>query len=136
MKKFSYIVTVMVALLVTSCKDSSFFKTESPSASDIVVFTNPNQVEQIIAGVYEQMMEENSYRTRLGGPWVSLSTDIEGYRGDAAAPPYATHSMTVNGHGDVTKKGAHPWIYLTTAIERANICIDGIEQNSDTTLPA
>ncbi len=134
MKKFSYIVAVMVALLVTSCKDSAFFKTESPSASDVVVFTNPNQVEQIIAGIYEQMMEENSYRNRLSGPWVSLSTDIEGYRGDAAAPPYATHSMTVGGHGDLIKKGAHPWIYLTTAIERANICIDGIEQNSDTTL--
>ena len=135
MKKYSYIFAVMVALMFTSCKDSAFFRTESPSASDVQVFTNPNQVEQIIAGIYEQMMEENSYRTRLGGPWVSLSTDIEAYRnGSNAAPSYATHSMTVNGDGDVVKKGAHPWMYLTTAIERANICIDGIEHNSDTTL--
>ena len=132
MKKFSYILAVMVALAMTSCKDSSFFKTESPSASDVSVFNNPYQVEQIIAGVYEQMMEENSYRHRLSGPWVSLSTDIESYRGKSA-PDYATHSMTVGGNSELTKKGAHPWIYLTTAIERANICIDGIEQYTDTT---
>lgn len=134
MKKFSYILAVMVVILAASCKNSSFFKTESPSAADVTVFTNPNQVEQIIAGIYEQMMEESSYRHRLSGPWVSLSTDIEAYRyGSSVAPSYATHSMTVGGHADLTKKGAHPWMYLTTAIERANICIDGIENHSDTT---
>ncbi len=122
-------------VVMSSCKDNSFFKTESPSAMDITVFTAPSQIEQVIAGVYAMLAEQNSYRSRLGGPWVAMSTDIEGYLTSASdpQPDYATYGLTKAGdsNGDLIAPTKHPWAYLTMAIERANICIDGIEKHSD-----
>lgn len=133
MKKFSILFVGAFAILATSC-NTAFFRTESPSASGAQVFQMPSQTEQVIAGIYELFVEDCSYRNRLAGPWEGLNTDIEVYRnGSSAAPTYALHSMTRSGHGDITKQGSHPWAYLTTAIERANVCIAGIEQYSDTT---
>lgn len=133
MKKFSILFVMLFAILATSC-NTAFFKTETPSAAGASVFQNTQQTEQVIAGIYELFVEDCSYRNRLAGPWEALSTDIEIYRyGDKEAPSYANHSMTKSGHSDLTKQGSHPWAYLTTAIERANVCISGIEQYSDTT---
>ena len=133
MKKFSILFVGVFAIIATSC-NTAFFRTESPSAAGAQVFQMPSQTEQVIAGIYELFVEDCSYRNRLGGPWESLNTDVEVYRnGGSAAPSYALHSMTKGGHADLTKQGSHPWAYLTTAIERANVCIAGIEQYSDTT---
>ncbi len=133
MKKYIYAGLMMVAVLFTSCEN--FFKTESPSASDVTVFSSPTQTEQVIAGVYVLLGEQNSYRSRLNYPWMSMSTDIETYRTSSSPQPdYAVYSMTSAGNTDLTSSGKHPWAYLTTAIERINICIAGIEQYGDTSL--
>lgn len=116
---------------LTAC-DSDFFKTESPSAMDVSTFTIPSETEKVVAGIYEVFGEQNSYRTRLGGPWVNPGNDCEIYA--EKAPNFAIYTMTSVGHADITAVGKHPWAYLTTAIERANVCIDGIETYSDTTI--
>lgn len=94
------------------------------------VFSSPRQTEQVIAGIYAIFGEQNSYRSRLSGQWVSFNTDIE-WQNDLAV--YNDYSMTKDGHGDITAKDKHPWVYYTNAIERANLCISGIEQYGDTT---
>lgn len=131
MKKNLIIFVAGLATCLTAC-DSKFFTTESPSAMDITVFSIPSQTEQIIAGVYEVLAEQNSYRTRLGGPWVNPGNDCEIFA--EKGPDYAIYTMTSVGNSDITSAGKHPWAYLTTAIERANVCIDGIETYSDTSL--
>lgn len=132
MKKFNILFVGLFAILATSC-NTAFFRTETPSASDVSVFQKASTTEQAIAGIYELFVEDCSYRNRLAGPWEALSTDIELYRyGSSTAPEYADYSMTRSGHSDLTKAGSHPWAYLTGAIERANLVVTGIEQNADT----
>lgn len=128
MKKNIYFVLLLVAALCTGCKQ--FFSTESPSSLGPAVFASPEQTEQAIAGIYVILGEQNSYRTRLGGYWVMPGTDCEMYT--SSAPDYAIYSMTKVGHADLITKNKNPWAYLTMAIERANVVIDGIEHYSDT----
>ena len=132
MKRINILVFIATALLLTGCKDN-FFSTESPSAMDETsVFSSARETEQVIAGIYAILGEQNSYRSRLGGYWVSYNTDIEWHNG---GNDYTDYSMTKDGdsNGDLIAKDKHPWAYLMSAIERANLCIDGIEQYGDTT---
>lgn len=129
MKKFSFIMVGLVAMMATSC-NTDFFRTESPSALDESIFAAPVQTEQAIGGMYEILVEAESYRTRLCGPWVSLSTDIECYRG-SEVPDYAKYTMTATGNKDITKPGKNPWTYLLTGIERGNLIIDGMNKYAD-----
>ena len=131
MKKSLIILIAGIVACLTAC-DSNFFATESPSAMDVTVFSIPSQTEQVIAGVYELLSEQNSYRSRLAGPWVNPGNDCEIFA--EKAPDYAIYTMTSVGNSDITAANKHPWAYLTTAIERANVCIDGIETYSDTSL--
>lgn len=129
MKKYISYILMGVAIVCTSCEQ--FFSTESPSAMDVAVFSSPEQTEQTIAGIYTVFGEQNSYRSRLAGPWVMPGTDCEMYT--TSAPDYAIYTMTHVGNGDITAASKHPWIYLSVAIERANVVVDGIEHYGDTT---
>ena len=130
MKRINILFLAAASMMMASCKDG-FFSTESPSAMDEAsVFSSARQTEQVIAGIYTIFGEQNSYRTRLCGQWVSFNTDIE-WQNDQYS--YNNYAMTKDGHPDITAKDKHPWIYYTSAIERANLCINGIEQYGDTT---
>ena len=127
MKKIIYIVSALLAGFMTSCLD-----TDSPSAMyDKEVFSSSTTAEQAIAGIYEVFGEQNAYRTRLLGGWVGLNTDIEYCTKTPIS--YANYSMDKVGHSDLTPKDKNPWAYLTSIIERTNLCVSGIEQYGDTT---
>jgi len=129
MKKYISYILMGVAVLCTGC--DNFFSNESPSAMDVTVFHSPAPViEQTIAGIYVILGEQNAYRTRLGGYWVMPGTDCE--MAASGAPDYEIYTMTKAGHSDLIAKDKHPWIYLTMAIERANVIVAGMEQFSDT----
>lgn len=129
MKRINILILVAASVLATGC-ESGFFSTESPSAMDEAsVFSSSRQTDQVIAGIYTIFGEQNSYRSRLSGPWVSFNTDIE-WQNDLAS--YNNYAMTRAGHIEITAKDKHPWVYYTSAIERANLCINGIQQYGDT----
>lgn len=126
MKKIIYIVSALLAGFMTSCLD-----TDSPSAMyDQETFSSSTTAEQAIAGIYEVFGEQNAYRTRLLGGWVGLNTDIEFCTKSPIS--YADYSMDKVGHSDLTPKDKNPWAYLTSIIERTNLCVRGIEQYGDT----
>ena len=129
MKKYISCILMGVAVICTSCEQ--FFSTDSPSSMDVAVFASPEQTEQTIAGIYAVLGEQNAYRSRLAGPWVMPGTDCEMYT--TKAPDYAIYTMTHVGNGDITAASKHPWIYLSVAIERSNVVVDGIEHYGDTT---
>ena len=126
MKKIIYIVSALLAGFMTSCLD-----TDSPSAMyDKETFSSSTTAEQAIAGIYEVFGEQNAYRTRLLGGWVGLNTDLEYCTKTPIS--YADYSMDKVGHSDLTPKDKNPWAYLTSIIERTNLCVRGIEQYGDT----
>ncbi|MBR4499447.1 MAG: RagB/SusD family nutrient uptake outer membrane protein [Paludibacteraceae bacterium] len=129
MKKYISYILMGVAVICTGCEQ--FFSTDSPSSMDAAVFASPEQTEQTIAGIYAVLAEQNAYRSRLAGPWVMPGTDCEMFTTNA--PDYAIYTMTHVGNVDITSPSKHPWSYLSVAIERSNVVIDGIEHFGDTT---
>ena len=131
MKKFKYIVLSALALTLAAC-EKDFFDTTSPSALDVSIFKSPSMTEQAIGGIYNTFGEDKSFRNRLCGGYVAMNTDIE-HCSKSESSEYAAYNMT-GGTGDLsTSNGKDPWAYLNSAVERANVVIDGIRQYSDTT---
>lgn len=129
MKK--YLILGALALTFAAC-EKGFFETESPSAMDEAVFKSADLTEQAIGAIYNTFGEDKSFRNRLCGGYVAMNTDIE-HASKTEDAEYAAYNMT-GGTGNLsTSNGKDPWAYLNSAIERANVVIDGIRLHSDTT---
>lgn len=133
MKKVKYILMGSMFFTLVSC-EKDFFETTSPSAMDVSVFKSAEMTEQAIGGIYNVFGEDKSFRNRLCGGYVAMNTDIEYCnKGSGQAKESATYIMS-KGTGDLsTSNGKDPWAYLNSAVEHANVVIDGIRQYSDTT---
>lgn len=133
MKKIIYITLGVAFFLCTSCEDN-FFETDSPSAMDVSVFKSTEQTEQAIGAIYNVFGEDKSFRNRLCGGYVALNTDIEYCNKTSGQAKESSIYVMSKGTGDLsTANGKDPWAYLNSAIERANVVVDGICQYSDTT---
>lgn len=131
MKKIKYFLLGALALTMAAC-EKGFFETESPSAMDEAVFKSADLTEQAIGAIYNTFGEDKSFRNRLCGGYVAMNTDIE-HASKTEDAEYAAYNMT-GGTGNLsTSNGKDPWAYLNSAVERANVVIDGIRQHSDTT---
>jgi hypothetical protein len=134
MRKIIYILSLM--LLFSSCKDYLQVKTQS-SLSDDVVFSDPVYTREAIMNIYNTFGVNNSYRNRL---WLhmGLNTDIEFRPGasgstqniptkaDDLIPLYNTNSDLGDNYNDAG--ASNPWNILYAGIERANLCISGIQK--------
>lgn len=134
MKKYS-IYTVLVALAcMVSCSDFLEAPLQS-SKGENDMFSDPTLTEGAIMAIYSQMGENRSYRNRLIG-YMGVNTDIEVHSGskDGTASSSDRKTMAVylqskalkDGFNDT--EGKDPWSQLYTAIEKANLCIDGIRE--------
>ncbi len=131
MNNVKYLILGALALTLAAC-EANFFETESPSAMDEAVFKSADLTEQAIGAIYNTFGEDKSFRNRLCGGYVALNTDIE-HCSKSEDAEYAAYNMT-GGTGNLsTSNGKDPWAYLNSAIERANVVVDGIRANSDTT---
>ena len=129
--KAKYFILSIFALSLVAC-EKNFFETESPSAMDGSVFKSVNMTEQAIGAIYNAFGEDKSFRNRLCGGYVALNTDIE-HASKTEEVEYAAYNMT-GGTGNLsTANGKDPWAYLNSAIERANVVVDGILEQGDTT---
>lgn len=129
--KAKYIILSVLALTLVAC-EKDFFETESPSAMDEAVFKSADLTQQAIGAIYNCFGEDKSFRNRLCGGYVAMNTDIE-HCSKTEDKDYAAYNIT-GGTGDLsTSNGKDPWAYLNSAIERANVVIDGIRLHSDTT---
>lgn len=129
--EFKYLILGALALTLAAC-EKDFFETESPSAMDEAVFKSADLTEQAIGAIYNTFGEDKSFRNRLCGGYVAMNTDIE-HCSKTESAEYAAYNMT-GGTGNLsTSDGKDPWAYLNSAVERANVVIDGIRMHSDTT---
>lgn len=121
----------LLALIATGC-EKNFFDTDSPSAMDESVFKSTDMTQQAVNAIYNTFGEDKSFRNRLCGGYVALNTDIE-HCSKTEDKDWASYN-TSKGTGDLsTSDGKDPWAYLNSAIERANVAINGIRTYSDTT---
>ena len=134
-KNLIYIICAFMAVaMLPSC--SALLDQESPSTFDeSTVFANAGLAEGTIFGVVEAFSETNCYRGRFL-PWYGFNTDIEWYNGfGSSSKPYdnkneiASYGITVNNSQMDLSNG--PYNYMYTAIERANLIIEGINKHGD-----
>ena len=129
MKKYQYIALAFAAVVLAGC---DFFDSKSPSAMDAAtVFSNENNAELVMAGVYEQFGMDKSYRNRLACGYISMNTDVEHGTKNGGRAEWNIYAMTPTT-GDVsTSNGKDPWGYINAGIEKCNNIIEGIEEFGD-----
>jgi len=126
MKKITYIVGIVVAVVMMSCKDYLEAPTKS-SLDESIIFSTPDLAKGAVDGIKLPFGETNSYRGRFL-PWYGMNTDIEWYNsselvGDGSAD-LAVYSVTPSNSQMNLSNNA--WAMMYTGIERANICVKGL----------
>lgn len=130
MKTYKYIAIIAVAVAFAGC---DFFDSKSPSAMDgATVFSNANNTELVIAGVYEQFGQDHSYRNTLACGFQGQNTDAEHGSKNKGKALYNIYSLTPAGGDNLSHAaGKDPWGYINAAIEKCNNIIEGIEEYGD-----
>lgn len=120
------------ALSVISCSD--FLNQTSESSLDGKnIFSNYEYAEGTIANIYNVFGMKN-YRARA--IWYGYNTDIEYYNSSNSTDnkaDIATYNAGVDNGQLSTTGNDDLWSYFYTAIERANLAIEGIRSDGDLT---
>ncbi|MBQ9892706.1 MAG: RagB/SusD family nutrient uptake outer membrane protein [Bacteroidales bacterium] len=128
MKKI-YTLIIAAAAALVSVSSCNILDTPSPSAYDPeTIYSNYTLAEGTIFGITEAFCEVNSYRGRFL-PWYGFNTDVEWYNtfkpGDGKTD-IASYNCLPNNPQLNLNNGPFPLMY--TAIERANLVIEGLRQ--------
>lgn len=117
--------------MIYSC--TPVIEQESPSTFDeSVVYSNYSLTEGTIFGICQVFGETNNYRGRFL-PWYGFNTDIEWYNG------FGSTSKPIDGKNEIASYGITtnnsqmnldngPFNMMYSAIERANLTIEGIRK--------
>ena len=128
MKKILYILSAVIfAATAVSCE--KFLDSESPSTFDpTAVYSNYNLTENTIFSIAQSFGEQNSYRGRYLS-WIGLNSDIEWYntyKPEDEKYQIAGYAQLPNNQQLNLNNG--PFAKMYEAIERANLCIEGIRE--------
>ena len=140
MKKIAYILSAaVIAAMAVSCE--KFLDSESPSTFDSAsVYSNYSLTENTIFSIAQSFGETNNYRGRYLS-WIGLNSDIEWYNSfdekklDDEKSGIAAYNLNPTNAQLNLDNG--PFAKMYEAIERANLCIEGIreygkpEENAD-----
>jgi starch-binding outer membrane protein, SusD/RagB family len=130
MKMKKYIILIIsVAMIFSSCND--FLKVESPSTFDAnYVFSNSGDAKKMVMGVYS-LFAQDSYTSRMSNVWMQ-NTDVE-VTAPGALPDgsrrdiWSLQGGLLAGFGDIYTAWQHNYL----AIDRANQCIEGIQNSPE-----
>ena len=128
MKKIVNILfAVLVAVMAVSCE--KFLDSKSPSTFDAAtVYSNYSLTENTIFSIAQSFGETNNYRGRFL-PWIGLNSDIEWYNTYKPTDEkyqIAGYAQLPNNNQLNLNNG--PFAKMYEAIERANLCIEGIRE--------
>lgn len=128
MKKIKYILSAaIIAAMVVSC--DNILDSESPSTFDAAaVYSNYSLTENTIFSIAQSFGETNNYRGRYLS-WIGLNSDIEWYNTYKPTDEkyqIAGYSQLPNNAQLNLDNG--PFAKMYEAIERANLCIEGIRE--------
>ena len=128
MKKIAIILSAaLMAVLAVSCE--KFLDAESPSTFDSAsVYSNYSLTENTIFSIAQSFGETNNYRGRYLS-WIGLNSDIEWY--NTYKP--TDEKYQIAGYAQLPNNSQlnlnnGPFAKMYEAIERANLCIEGIRE--------
>ena len=129
MKKTLYYIIAAVITVAVSVSCESILDSESPSTFDsATVFSNYNLAESTVFSISQSFGETNSYRGRYLH-WAGLNSDIEWYNTfKPTDEKYQIAGYTLQPNNGQLNLDNGPFAKMYEAIERANLCIDGIRE--------
>ena len=129
MKKTLYYILAAVITVAFTASCESLLDSESPSTFDsATVFSNYNLAESTVFSISQSFGETNSYRGRYL-PWAGLNSDIEWYNTfKPTDEKYQIAGYTLKPNNGQLNLDNGPFAKMYEAIERANLCIEGIRQ--------
>ena len=129
MKKTLYYILAAVITVAFTASCESILDSESPSTFDsATVFSNYNLAESTVFSISQSFGETNSYRGRYLS-WAGLNSDIEWYNTfKPTDEKYQIAGYTVLPNNGQLNLDNGPFAKMYEAIERANLCIEGIRQ--------
>ena len=127
MKKIVYIIGIAITGLIMSCSDDVLDAPTKSSLDESIIFSVPDLTKGAVDGIKVSFGETNSYRGRYL-PWYGMNTDVEWYSSSDKYPDgkadLAVYAATPSNSQMNTSNNV--WAKMYEAIERANICIQGI----------
>ena len=131
MKKIINLILCIAAISALASSCDNLLKPESPSTYETeTVFSNYNLAENAIFGITEAFCIDKSYRNRFL-PWYGYNTDVEWYNtynpgGDQGKSDIGIYNCLPGNNQLNEAEGCYTLMY--TAIERANLAIDGLRK--------
>ena len=130
-KTLKYILAaVLISMAATSCEQ--FLDSESSSTFDeSAVYANYSLTENTIFSISQSFGETNNYRGRYLS-WIGLNSDIEWYNTfKPTDEKYQIAGYNQAPNNSQLNLNNGPFAKLYEAIERANLCIEGIREYGD-----
>ncbi len=127
MKKILFYILGVTATLLMASSCEKFLDSESPSTFDAAtVYSNYSLTENTIFSISQSFGETNNYRGRYL-PWIGLNSDIEWYNTyKPTDEKYQIAGYTLLPNNGQLNLDNGPFAKMYEAIERANLCIEGI----------
>lgn len=126
---YKFITIISLALLfLSSCKD--YLEVDSPSSfTKDYVFSNVNDTKKALLSVYS-LFGEDAFTSRMSNVWLQ-NTDVEATQPSAnpdgsRRDVWSLQAARLTGFSDIYKA----WQNNYLAVDRANQCIEGIQESS------
>ena len=131
MKKIAYLISILIAFSLTSCNKDVLNAPSKSTLDESVIFSNYDLAKGAVNGIEVPFGETNSYRGRFL-PWYGMNTDIEWYNSSSTVGDKA-NLCTYNASptNDQMNTDNNAWAMMYEGIERANMCIQGLEKYGD-----
>ena len=129
MKKIFTYALMLLALAAAATSCEKFLDSESPSTFDAAtVFSNYDLAESSVFSISQSFGETNSYRGRYLS-WAGLNSDIEWYNTyKPTDEKYQIAGYTLLPNNGQLNLSNGPFAKMYEAVERANLCIEGIRE--------
>ena len=129
MKKIFAYILAAAALVAAATSCEKFLDSESPSTFDAAtVYSNYSLTENTIFSISQSFGETNSYRGRYLS-WIGLNSDIEWYNTfKTTDSKYQIAGYSLLPNNDQLNLDNGPFAKMYEAVERANLCIEGIRE--------
>lgn len=124
--KTAFLVLAIGAIAMSSCKKMLEYESESNS-STTVVFNSLNSSNTALIGVYNRLIGDNGYGSRIS---TLFGVSADDFRTSGSYSPTDRRGLSMYGASPDNTDLINPFAQLYSGIERANLCIKYIPESN------
>lgn len=124
--KTAFLVLAIGAVIMPSCKKVLDYESDS-SSSEAVVFNSLNSSNTALIGVYNRLIGDNGYGSRIS---TLFGVSADDFRTSGSYGPADRRGLSMYGASPDNTDLINPFAQLYSGIERANLCIKFIPESN------